>query len=420
MTINTIDEFLNHRAFDRSGGMLERWASKRKPPVINTWLHTLRMPAPVWRHNFPKIVVREPRSGGPARKEIWGGQYVCAEDEAVLKKQYKRDEHDQRLTPPKHCAICRLNEWLRSEVRAGRLDWTATVFRFQTDDDVRVLHAGGLYGAFGSDKLDDEQLADLRDAGILRKDAWKENANAKLAYLFLVVDDDNPGAGVQITIEPNLLGDKVREVIVDATKSLGPQRGNPFRTPYCIQWENCPNELEFQKRYKARRMELITMSPEVEKLVRGPLPSYEAFLKPFNAGTMRALMETHCVLKDVPWDEIFADDGAEDNDPALDFPPIVEQPSRALPAPPARPPVPVAKPAHDEDECSVCGPNNEGECPHVACDACDKPILETDPTCAHCGHVYGPAEAPPPPPPPAPVRTRGKKPVEANNDKVPF
>jgi hypothetical protein len=416
-SINSIDTFLQHKTSDRSGGFLSKWRKKDQTSKLDVWLHRKRFPVALWQHQLPRLFVKTDKDTGENVTLVWTQGYNCHESEKVLKKQYHRKDDGTREYPPEVCPVCRLIETIRDMVEEGQLDWTKVVFRFQGDKDIKLIHAGGIYGGFNAEKddLTAEEKLKLRNAGISLKDSWQENAMAKCNYVFCVVDNANIGSGVQIATETALLGDKVKEVMNDSIESLGAEDGNPFIKPYCIQWEHRPSEQEFQKRYKARRMEKYPLTAEIDALISGEPPDISQVIKPFNMKTMRAFLERHCMIKDMPWDHIFEgmDEAEEDEkDAAGEFPP------RATGG------TDTSTGDHDdgEDMCPLCGLTEEGGCLHVQCDAklkdgteCGAPILQTAAKCDACGHVYRQE----PPPTPAPIKRGRKRSAVESGDKIP-
>lgn len=362
--VNGIDDFLKKRGWDNSGGFLNKW-KKKQPPEINIWLHTRRMPILLGQHNFPYIKVREDRQTGRVRKEVWSQSHNCHEKLEVLERQKKRDEEGRREVPPTVCGFCRMVEYVRWCVETGKVGIAAPVFVLEGDAETKVLHAGGFCGLFS--EADGAELDEIRKAGIKKDEYWKEDCCASRKVLHCVVDNDEPGNGVQISIESIMMHGVMQDMVVDCVKSLGKEDGNPWAKPFCIQWEYVERAPLPWDRYKARRMPLIKITPEIEGLIRSNPPDLSSITDPFVTNTMRAIMERYCVLKDVPWDDIFKDSKG------------------ALPQ--------AATAASGEAECPICGVGKE--CPHVACDACGKPMLESDPRCAACGKVYAALPAPP-------------------------
>jgi hypothetical protein len=270
-------------------------------------------------------------------------------------------------------------EWSRWMVGKKRLHWCQPLFRFDADDPKksRVIHVGGLYGAFGEKDLGGDQLAEMKKHGIYQRDAWQESALAKLSYLFAVVNLSKPEDGVQLAVEAQSLGNAVKKVIRDAMSSddLGPQKGNPFVSPYPIRWTYHDDpKLAYAMKYEARKLS-GTVPESVLKLITGPKPSLSSVLDPFNKDLMRAAMERHCVVKGVPWDAIFAPPKGGDE----------EEPEAGRES--SSPEIQTEPKTQKDDEL-------------VACDGCEKAMKASDSECPHCGMKYDVAAEPDPPPPP--------------------
>jgi hypothetical protein len=305
----SLDEFLGHEtnAGGRSG-FLRGWR-KRKPPAVNTWLHTRAPIIAIWQHGWPRIHTFEDRDTKQTRREVWGGTWNCLESEQVLRKQNKRDDDGARSVPPQACPLCLLIEHLREQVLSGEMKITQPVFEFKIDGDdehARILTAGGITGLYDNDHLTDVQRADIRKAGVRLTDAWQEAARAKCNYLFRVVDDDHPEGGVQIATETTLLGDKVKQVIRDQMTAMGDVDGNPLKKPYAIRWEHRPAEQEFSKKYHALVMPKLAVREEIRRLIydEDP-PDVSALVAPGNVKALRAAMEQYAVTE-LPFDDIFA------------------------------------------------------------------------------------------------------------------
>jgi hypothetical protein len=417
----SVDDFLRHS--NRSSGRkayLRDW-KKERPYEIAVWLHTLAPITALWRHSFPQMVVREDRETKATTKHVWGQSLVCYEDEDTLKSQYWRSkETGEREYPPKLCPICRLIEEVRRRVASGKLSWVEPVFQFRGASDPRedrVLHAGGLYNAFGAkdlSKADKEQMAAVKPekgGPIYARDAWRQTATAKLMYLFVVVDNDDPAKGPQIAIESNLLGAKVQDVIAHACKSFGdPKLGNPILNPYAIQWTHNPADgIEFNKKYDACRLERLRISPAIEKMIRETEPPDTSQITDrFNPRTVRAKMEARALI-DLPWGELF-DDACK----AWDAAPGI---GRGKQEERVEGRVPDVGDAHAREferrselpETRVSPPVPAAADQLVACDRCEKPIRLSDPVCQHCGMKYDIVPAAAPLPPPLPKRSEARR-----------
>lgn len=365
MSINSLDDFMKHG--NKAGGhaFLSGW-KKKVPPQVNVVMHTGMYPQPVWQHSFPFVFVGQDKQTKKPVTKVFSKRYVCHEEEAVLKRQWFRDENDDRETPPQKCPICKLIEYVRACIANDQLKWTDLIFTFvnPTTKVVTTIHAGGLVGFFNQKEYTDEQKADLAQHGISLKKEWSQNATAKLSYIYSVVDLSDVKKGVQIATESQALKDAIITVVEGAIKSLGPELGNPWRNPYVMQWEHRPNETDFKKQYAAYRIETMPVPPAVLELVRGPAPDLSKDTEPFGALAMRAVMEKHALIE-VPWDEIFST-------------------ARQLPqeASAANAPATIT--------CSDCGRSGHtpADCPWSACDQCGKEMLLSETVCKSCGKQY--------------------------------
>ena len=401
--VNTVDEFLKHKSTERSSGYLKNWKDNN-PPEINIFLHTKRMPVILWQHPFPRAFVRDNKDTKKPERMVYGGNWNCREPEDVLKKQYHRKDDGTRKAPPTHCPMCRLVEHVRDLVEEDHMDWLTPLFRFESEKDTQTIHAGGLFGMFRQDDLSEEEMRQAREHRINFREAWKENSYSKCNYMFCVVDVANVQGGVQVATVPSLLGDKVKEVINDRMKSYGAEAGNPWFNPFCIQWEYLKAEVEFNKKYKARPMDSIRLTDPIKALILSDPPDLSRETAPFNLVTMRAYLETHCLVKDLDWEYIFKvpklkDDEAEQTDEVAGVLPADGESVADIPQSAGAP---------QADVCSECGKTEATGCKHVEC-TCGKPILETDAMCKHCGKVWIASAAPPPAPEPVPTRGRKRR-----------
>lgn len=387
---NSIDSFLDHKSSERGGGFLGNW---KKDGKVNVFLHTRQMPVPIYFHGLPRKQVRE-EDGDPVI-HVWSGKYNCWEEEATIRKQYSYDAQDVRTHPPQRCPLCRMIEAVRTLVNEGTITWTQPILKWagDVDDETVIVHAGGFIGEFGGD-LDDKEKAALKKAGISQREAWKENCRPKLNYIFWVVDADNVDKGLQQAQETGLLGDKVKDVIRDARESLGEDKGNPQKFPFCIQWEYAEQEKEFNKKYKARRIERISLTPAIEAIIRGPKPDITKAIARFDAKEVRSQLEAACypdVRKLIPWDEVFA----VAKRPETDHPDLQDVAEGDLDPADVRNQQSSA-PADDDDLVKCDDGNGHG---------CGKPVKLSDPKCPHCGLVYDVTDEPKPEPPkPEPQR----------------
>jgi hypothetical protein len=422
------NRFLKHK-FGGSGfggGYLKSWKKRQGnggvwegEGKLNVVLHRKLEPCPLIQHGMPIVRIKE-ENGKPIR-HVWGGQYVCHEDASTIENR-KRDQSGQRIAPFTKCGICRMIEWFRQQVAAGRISWTATAFRFTGDieSETQIIHVGGLYNAFGDRDLDVEKKAEMKAAGIFAKTAWRENAMAKENCVFCVVDIANVKSGVQTATETRLLGERVQDVINESIESDGVEDGDPFEgNPYVIQWQHRPEEEEFQKKYNAIRVRKIKITEEVLALVSGEAPDLTEYCAPFDPRTVRAILEKACCIKGVPWDELFKtepptkkgkdgwpltkaaaelppndDESDEDDDEEEDNDAAHEAAQAKTLGNTAKPKVAQCvcekgpKPQSGE-ECAHCGAEFDGEGYELQlCSGCQKPMRAVADTCPHCNKRY--------------------------------
>lgn len=385
-----LDGFLGHESRERTSvARLDNW-KKRDDKAINSLLHTLAPLIALWQHNVPRIVTFD--KDDVVRREAWGGDWNCIEPEGILKHQYKRDrDTGEREVPPTVCPMCILIETIRRMVADGRLKFCEPLFRWEGDDPdkARVITAAGIFNGYGSKNLTPAQKRAIAAASISLKHAWKQNAYAKCNYVFTVVDADNPDDGVNITVETTLLGDKVKEVIRDARVALGMDDGNPMKNPYVIRWQHRPDESEFNKKYKALRMEKFEITEVLRKLiVETDPPDLEPIIRPGNVRKLRADLEAHALVE-LPWDDIFAPSDAQvlgtiddkhddpEGDPTdgefdVDEKSAPKSSERAT-APDVKSPPP--EPTVDDEDV-------------IGCDVCKTPMAVTELTCPTCGTEY--------------------------------
>lgn len=394
----SIDEFLDHST--GGGGrsnFLGNWR-KKDPPKITVVLHPAVGFSARWAHNWPRIMTRQDKETGATRLEVWGGQWVCHERELILRKQRFRDENDVREHPPEVCPLCKTIEIIRGAVASGELNWLEPVFKFQGDDSDHdyIITAGGIYNAFTSKDLTPQQKGEMRRAGVMASQAWRENAMARCQYTFAVIDVAHPENGVQITDEAEALGNAMKRAIRDKIDEYGGGetgrlKGNPLRNPYPFLWEYREAEV-FEKKYRVVGMSLMEIPEAVAELFQEEPPDISAHNRPGNVRALRSDMEK-AALVDLPWDEIFADAeraigaGAEpDTRPA-----VADRPAEVNTRP--EPAAKAAKPAKAGDDFPASWSNPATPAAATeelfVCDHCEFDGLRaTDTTCPKCKSVY--------------------------------
>lgn len=307
----------------RSGGgrFLSGW---KEHGSIDVWLHTKALPLAVYRHQLPTIVIKEDRNDKRVKhRYIWSKNFVCHETDKVVESQHFREEDGGRKHPPERCGLCKLVEWcyqqavayedtrdLPPKKREG-ISWTTPLFRWEGEDKdgnpiTQVIHVGGICNLFNkTDKQNDRQKEDLRESKISLKRAWQENGQAKCQYVMFVVDDAHPETGVQLAVEGQSLGEKVKKRL---SEELEENEIDITKSPYCLRWKYNERETNLNEKYSCAVVRKKKPVPRVLKLIRGEVPELPDDLTvPFNQTALRATLEAACVLPEgtVPWAELF-------------------------------------------------------------------------------------------------------------------
>src|SRR5258706_8470391 len=113
--------------------------------------------------------------------------------------------------------MCLLVEAVRKLVDDGKALDTDVAFGVSGWDDPeedRLFHAGGFASVWPRD-MEKEDVARLKKAGIFASKAWSESAVAKLKYALAGANHDDLAAGITVSMENQLIGDKVKKVIRD-------------------------------------------------------------------------------------------------------------------------------------------------------------------------------------------------------------
>lgn len=401
-----LTEFLGHKTSGSSSfTKAVKWRD-RKPPRIDTWMHTQGSIVALWKHSWKKLVQR--KVDGVEELQIWSADFNCHEHESVLKEQYRRLPDGTRKSPPVVCPMCLVMEYMRDQVRTKRLKWTAPAFQFKGSNDTAILTVGGMLGLYDGDKLSPAQLKELREAGIRRDEAWKEATRAKCNYLFEVVDNDNVNDGVQVAVETTGLGDAVKAAIAGQIEALGVVDGNPLRTPYAIRWKYDANAAQFGDKYSAIAMPKLELTAQVRDLIfEGERPDIRETIAKGNAEALLSVMEKTALIE-LPFQQLFAKAMGE-----ADTGPQVQVPAQIGNAPPARRRARALEPRDDEKQPPEYPPGTV----LLPCDSCGKQMADTDPVCWNCGAEYdiGPAAAAPEP---RPTATEASD--NLSSDDVPF
>jgi hypothetical protein len=366
----SVEEFLGHSSSGGGGSFLSGdW--KEKHGEILVWLHKQHLIYPVWFHNFYKSITVKDREKGGEKSLVISTRWNCRDyrpelgpkraDKLLRKARYRQDD-GSREHPPVLCPFCKLEDWLAVEVRAGRIGFTQSVFRFTDAKGQKavVLHAGGIVG-FYNDKVSDEEKEALRREKISLQDAWKEKTTVRLNYLVVVIPYADPEEGPKKYFAPDGLGDALKTTIRKEMDRRPKQRdlGNPLLHPYPFKFKYDKNAASFGDRYDVDPIE-EQPSPEVLAEIGGDKLDLSDELEPGNCRELRTLFEAHALI-DMPFDLFFAEAEREG---------LMEADDR-------RAKRPETKKAEPEPE-------------RFRCDACDSDGLTADrnTTCSACGAHY--------------------------------
>ncbi len=447
----SLEAYMNHST--RGGGKSNylKWDE-----TATIWLSCRSSIFTLWRHPWTRVEVVENKDTHEKSSEIWGDKLGCFEVESVLTEQYRRDrDTGERDVPPQVCPHCKMIDDVYMRCRDGNavgleliekrrpglkdltsedvdavdaellkrgLMWfLSPLFEFRGNirdwrtkavvADRKILHAGGIFNAFGNKNLSPEWKALMakvsreRGGPIFSKNAFQQNSQAKCEYLYVVVDNEHPERGLQIAIETSLLGDKMKTEIAKRMKSMGREKGNPILHPYAFEWKNDRTEGQsFDKLYDATALETMKPTAAIEKLIRDTAPpDTSRDTAKFNLRTHRARLEKYAAPagKLLDLDRYFeaalrlgldkepAPQEPEHGAPEVGRQPVAPQAARQAPAP--TPPA-----ADDEAEfgCDAILANGQ---------ECGAPMKASDPVCPACGFVYDVVKEPEPPPPPKPA-----------------
>lgn len=293
-----IDGFTRHRTSSRASDLIiknDDW----KKGGLRLWLHTKAPIASVWHHQFFKVIEKREDK---AKLPIFF-KWNCWEDEKVNVDRFKRRRDGSRTNPPKECPFCLLIEEVRLAVAGRVLRWTDEILKFEGDNraDTKLIRAGDFWGAFSSRDLDDDEIADLRRAGVNRNEAWKTALTPKCEYVFVGADDDNLGDGCRIVVPPGIMGERMQDAILREQKRNGRDKGNPRLNPYLFEWSYDDRAKVAKDAY---RVDVLGKAPtdEVLKIIRDTEPPDTSDLIAWgDADELRALLEQHSVLDARLW-----------------------------------------------------------------------------------------------------------------------
>jgi hypothetical protein len=302
------DDFLNAPGDRAKGGSyLSGWKTEGKTTV---WLHKRTWSARVWNHPIPMIIEFTDKETKEERQAIRTDRWGCHEVEELLMHRYDRDDDGRRQMPPTLCPGCLFPEVVRELVAKGDLDWTAPVMKWEAEEeDDLLIRAGGVYNAFNSKDVekDRELLKQLRKAGIDRRSSWNQSMLVRLQWLFLLANDKQIDAGIVKTFESKGLGDKMKKAIKDEIRRnrQNPDLGNPSINPYPFEWTYDETK-SFDDKYDVIALPQEKPSPEILKLIEGPIPDVDDDLAPGNCWWLLNELQSHWIAEyKFPWERVF-------------------------------------------------------------------------------------------------------------------
>jgi len=356
-------------------------------------------------HSWPKQLTI--KKDNVESTSCWSFDHNCLEDLDLIDDQYKVDDKGLRVRPPVVCPICRLTDWVRREIMAGRINWTQNLFTYTQDKgEATTLSAGGMCNQFSARDMSDEDKEELKKAGVQVRFAFKQNALAKTKFLYALVDIDDVSKGLQSTVESKSLGQQITRIIDDRMSDLG-ERGDPAKNPYPLKFRYFPDKdpkEQYQVSYLAwsdlEESGYKQKDEAIEACRSEKIPaSFEKLRGYPNIKQLRQQIEAAALVKGIPFAQIFgpAETRCDDKGWYSDGQP--EEKPKA--------------PAPEESGEETDGDEDSGDVDTAECGACNAEVPVDALVCPKCGADFSddggeaeaePAEPPPPPPPPPPPK----------------
>jgi hypothetical protein len=378
--LDGVGEFLQHSASGAGGQFLKDW---KKDDRLDVLLHPKAGVGVLWSHRWYRTVTTK-----EGKTAIWSQRFNSMEKEGILRRQHFRNDDGSREFPPEVCPFGKMLEWVREMVDTDKMDWTDEIFRFESQKDDVPVQAGGFTGLFQSRKLSDAQHDELKKAKVNVKEAFKQNAQAQVNYVFSVLQYDRPDEGWMIAMEGKALGKAMQTAIADEQKrwrgSKTPDRGDYKKHPYVFRWEY-DDRKEYDDKFSVVAMptDSLPITPELEDLLEEPPPSIENLMKTSNVALLKLSFQQHWVHDlTPPWDDIFAEAELA----------VKGTPEAVLPedADTAAGSAPSGKSKTEVSSRREPTPKAAPEVEMVECDDCKSPMPITEFTCRKCGAEYDP------------------------------
>lgn len=407
----SMDEFGDHEAGGtRTERKFLKWKDE-KTGEINVWLAAL--PYTLWRHNFQRVVKFEDKDGNQVEKIVMYTWNTYEEPEAWIKElkgqgyfaftksggEIDPDDLENRKTP-KYDPFWMFLEWLYKQYVLKNISWTDKIFTFEAaDSKTQHLHLGGMLRMypknwasvkFKSDEEEKRVKREFNNEGIELREAFKENATINCKYMFLVVDHENPEAGIQMTIEAETLGNGIKKIFNDEKTRIAAKNpkmdkaevsklANPVKR-VCFKWE-FDNSKDFKDKYDVVDLGFDEIPAEIQEAFKSDPPDVSMMVRPGNVAFLLDIFKTHwCHEVTPPWKEIFAPGFARakflEEHYGLKKGSLTELSSGE-------------SEEDDEDEEEEETPSKASESEDlIQCEACGKDMPATANECPHCKAKY--------------------------------
>lgn len=397
---------------ERFGGgvWMKGWKDDKEKTI---WLHTGIAPISYYAHQFNMVDVQEDKDNrnGPPKRFLRFLRFVSPDPDTVTGQQHFRDKATGLLRVlPDRDPFLLLREWLR---RADHIGLEDGVFMWKDPKDGRVTiwTRGELSGLSKRSRQN-----------------FGHSLDAKQEFIFVVVDHEDPGAGVMLTRESGLLGRKMADVIAQQLKMLGEEQGDPLLRPYPFRWEYDKKAASPMNAYFAYKAEGLECTEEIYALITSeefPDPVRHSVPQDGDMEKIRAAFESAAQVE-LPLDEIFSEDqhvrialctgerpktrpaaspsqvqrpASQVQRPAAAAAPAarsVQRPSNGAAPPAAQKPngtapaaaAPQAAPTGGQARRKKVEPPKQPEVEMIPCDDCQTPMAATATECPNCGAKY--------------------------------
>lgn len=414
------DDWLDHGEY--GGGKFFKLDFKEKDEYF-VWLHPKSDIRAFWR-----VVWFYVDEDGKLRINRW----TSMEDPSILGRFRFTNDDGSREHTPQVDPFCKLIDWVGVQIEAGKIGFTDEIFKFELEDDEKVIHAGGFTGDFMSKdtKEDPEKKKAIRKVGVRLDEAYKENCNAQEETVFIVIDNEEPSNGPQIVTIGRGLSRAFKEEIKRRKTAFGAKKAHeadPFKFPVCFSWKKDTSG-EFAKFMVVATQDELT--DEIKAAFEEPVPDTSKLFEPSNVAVLRKSFEEHWCHEEVPdWDEIFGaafeavkgtpaaklpdesgSDDEEDEDEDEEKSHVKSSPKASKPEPKkvekktevkSKKEPPKEEPKDEEEDETEEEEKKEDESSESSetdeevstCDLCDgvldDEVFESDPVvCPHCGARY--------------------------------